>query len=128
MLPVVEIAPDNFDLVAQIADRVERKRNQDDHEFDRMRLMIDIISAVEADPKINLKTLLSFPDGSFFHDVAGIQKHIDRETGKMTDCFVPRCTREVEMTTCKTCSEEMPKGGQYGTCCSASCWRQAYVY
>lgn len=30
---------------------------------------------------------------SVYHDLFGIRKHIDRETGKLGDCFVPRYAR-----------------------------------
>jgi len=34
-----------------------------------------------------------FPDFDFMHDIHGISAHIDRETGKLTDCFCPRCAK-----------------------------------
>lgn len=35
--------------------------------------------------------LLAADDLTFIHDVAGIQRHVNRETGKLEHCFVPRC-------------------------------------
>jgi hypothetical protein len=34
-----------------------------------------------------------FPDFDFMHDINGISVHIDRETGELTDCFLPRCAK-----------------------------------
>lgn len=41
--------------------------------------------------ELDLERLLSFPDADFGHDVFGIRRYIDRDTGKLTDYFVPRC-------------------------------------
>lgn len=38
---------------------------------------------------LNLFSLLSEQD--FNHDTFGIRKHINRSTGVLEDCFVPRC-------------------------------------
>jgi hypothetical protein len=39
---------------------------------------------------LRLEELLVAPDFDFIHDFCGIQQHIDRATGEMGDCFVPR--------------------------------------
>jgi hypothetical protein len=40
---------------------------------------------------MDFETLLSAPDADFVHDVGGIHRYIDRTTGRLGDCFVPRC-------------------------------------
>lgn len=39
---------------------------------------------------LKLEALLSADEFNFAHDVFGIRRHIDRETGKIGGCFVPR--------------------------------------
>ena len=39
---------------------------------------------------LKLQELLGAPDFDFAHDAFGIYRHIDRETGKLGDCFLPR--------------------------------------
>lgn len=39
---------------------------------------------------LDLERLLNADDFNFAHDVFGIIRHINRETGQMMDCFVPR--------------------------------------
>ena len=39
---------------------------------------------------LKLHELLEADDFNFAHDAFGIRKHIDRTTGKLQDCFVPR--------------------------------------
>lgn len=36
-----------------------------------------------------------FATGQIAHDVGGIHRHIDRETGKIGGFFMPRCTKAV---------------------------------
>ncbi|KKL70522.1 hypothetical protein LCGC14_2104090 [marine sediment metagenome] len=39
---------------------------------------------------LKLVDLLKASEGDFLHDVLGINSHIDRSTGKLKDCFLPR--------------------------------------
>jgi hypothetical protein len=39
---------------------------------------------------LKLKELLEADDSNFMHDVLGIRRHINRKTGELEDCFVPR--------------------------------------
>lgn len=40
---------------------------------------------------LDFDKLLNVPDFDFMHDIAGITNCLDRETGKLKDCFLPRC-------------------------------------
>jgi len=40
--------------------------------------------------RLDLQSLMEFDDFNLLHDVCGISAHIDRSTGQLTDCFVPR--------------------------------------
>lgn len=42
---------------------------------------------------LDFQKLLDFPDFDFAHDLYGIRKHLDRVTGGLVGCFVPRCAR-----------------------------------
>lgn len=39
---------------------------------------------------LRLTALLEADNFNFAHDVLGIARHIDRETGELRDCFLPR--------------------------------------
>lgn len=39
---------------------------------------------------LKLTALLTADDSNFAHDVFGIQRHIDRASGKLQNCFLPR--------------------------------------
>ena len=58
----------------------------------RLDLMMDL-SATHALLPIDLVGLAEAEDYDLSHDVCGIVRHLDRETGVMGDCFVPRYAR-----------------------------------
>jgi len=39
---------------------------------------------------LGLDRIIIADDFNFVHDVFGIRAHLDRETGKLRDCFIPR--------------------------------------
>lgn len=42
---------------------------------------------------LNLEKLFGFPDFDFMHDITGINRHLDRNTGKLRGCFLPRSSK-----------------------------------
>jgi len=47
---------------------------------------------------LDFEKLLAAPDFDFIHDVLGIRRHLDRATGNLMDCFVPRCAKPEKPT------------------------------
>ncbi len=58
----------------------------------RLRLALDLAVVNEIIP-LDGEKLLHFPDFDFWHDIAGITRHLDRDRGVLTDFFVPRCAK-----------------------------------
>lgn len=50
------------------------------------------IAAVYSVVKLDLHKFKEFDDADFYHDIFGIMNHIDRETGELKYCFLPRCS------------------------------------
>lgn len=44
---------------------------------------------------LDLEKLNAFDNFNFAHDAFGISRHIDRTTGKLKNCFLPRCAVKV---------------------------------
>lgn len=43
---------------------------------------------------LDFERLARFDAFNFAHDVFGIDRHIDRDTGKLSNCFLPRCRKK----------------------------------
>ena len=57
---------------------------------DRMTLTMDLTATHANGCPLKLADLLAADRTNFIHDVFGIMRHIDRETGQLGNCFVPR--------------------------------------
>ena len=57
---------------------------------DVMDTIMDLEIVHENGCNIDLDGLLKANDGDFGHDVGGIRRHVNRSTGKLENCFVPR--------------------------------------
>lgn len=83
-----DVTKEEFQNIAKIADRAEElgimERSQ------RMTVMIDLQACHANDCKIDFERLLDAEPYDFSHDVVGISNHINRDTGKLENCFLPR--------------------------------------
>lgn len=77
-------------IIGKIANRAENYFVKNDFDVPKMALMMDIEAVHYNGCELRLKELLAADDANFIHDVMGIITKIDRETGELTDCFVPR--------------------------------------
>lgn len=76
----------------EIADRAEAS-GLVNARYPRMTLIMDL-SACHAQCPIDFAALAKADGFNFSHDVCGIARHMDRETGLLTDCFVPRFAKK----------------------------------
>jgi hypothetical protein len=58
-----------------------------------MALTMDITAVHANGNPLRLADLLAADDFNFTHDVYSIVRHIDRKSGQLGDCFVPRFSR-----------------------------------
>lgn len=81
---------EDFDLIVQIAKRAVKIAREFGVRYPQQMAVMDL-NAVHANAyALRLQELLAADDGNFAHDVFGIRRHLDRTTGKLRDCFVPR--------------------------------------
>lgn len=64
--------------------------------IDLISLAMDITAVHLNGCSLNLDDLLVAELGDFGHDVGGIARFIDRETGQLTECFNPRYACKAE--------------------------------
>lgn len=81
------------ETIIKIAKRAEEIAGKNQIEISsRMHIVMDIEATHCNGCRLKLDELLAFPDFDFVHDVWGIMRHLDRETGQLTNCFLPRCS------------------------------------
>lgn len=59
-------------------------------DYSKSTALMDIEAAHCNGCPLDLAGLLAADKGTFGHDVFGIRRHIDRNTGKLGGCFLPR--------------------------------------
>lgn len=80
------------DLIYAIVDRF-KEGYKSIVPFDRLSIIIDLVVTNANGNPIDFEKLLNARDEDFFHDVGGIIRYIDRTTGKLEECFSPRCSK-----------------------------------
>lgn len=58
--------------------------------LDLLAISMDITACHLNACPLRLVDLLAADDGNLAHDIGGIARHLDRETGDLRGCFVPR--------------------------------------
>ena len=61
---------------------------------DLLTTTMDIVAVHLNGCPLDLNELAAADDFSFIHDIEGIARHLDRATGRLQNCFVPRFARE----------------------------------
>src|SRR5688572_27000674 len=84
-----------MDLMSQIVDRARPMLEEINgpNWYPTHEILMDLDACNSNGCPIDLERLLAFDSRDFFHDVLGIRRHINRETGQLENCFMPRCAR-----------------------------------
>jgi len=81
-----DVSPAEFVMVREIVQRAVSELGCKD----RVSLEMDLCACHANGNPLRFSDLLHADRFNFAHDIYGIQRHIDRETGEMTDFFSPR--------------------------------------
>lgn len=73
--------------INKIYDRARKKLKINKTDF-----MMDIEATHCNGCPLNLNKLLDFPAFDFWHDIHGIAVNINKSTGELKNCFLPRCS------------------------------------
>ena len=84
-----EVPEGALEMIEQIVDRAKSLGCK--HPFDRTSAVMDLCATHANGCPMNFKKLRDADDFNLLHDVAGIYRHMDRSTGRLTKCFRPRC-------------------------------------
>lgn len=84
------------DLIDSIVDRAlhiidrDRRLTNPSPKAVRINLLMDVTACHANGNPLRLADLAEADDFDIMHDVGGISRHIDRNTGKLANCFLPR--------------------------------------
>ena len=81
---------DDAAIIQQIAERAFKVAQKAGIQADELGFSIDVTAVHCNGCPLDLDRLLAGPDVDFTHDVFGIWRHLNRETGKLEDFFLPR--------------------------------------
>lgn len=81
---------EDHDLIKCIVKRAVDLWWDHGHRLDVMKLTMDITACHANGCPLKLADLYVAKDADFTHDIGGIMRHIDRSTGHLGDCFLPR--------------------------------------
>lgn len=82
----------DFKLISKITARAVTMAREFNDEYDFMTASMDVNACHSSGCPLRLAALLAADDFTFAHDVFGIRRHINRETGQLENCFLPRLT------------------------------------
>ena len=82
-----------YDAIASIAQRATKLAARLGVIYPLRDAMMDLTATHANGMPIDLDGLATAPEADFGHDVFGIYRHLDRNTGRLMDCFVPRYRR-----------------------------------
>jgi hypothetical protein len=80
-------------LINDIADRayaIDLKHRAEGKARETLEYAMDITAVHANGCPLDLKRLLAADDFNFAHDVFGIERHLNRLTGQLENCFLPR--------------------------------------
>ena len=84
------ITKEEAETVFAIARRASHLASEFETRYDTQEAVMDVTAAHANGCPLDLCGLLAAGDADFGHDVFGIRRHIDRGTGGLRDCFLPR--------------------------------------
>jgi hypothetical protein len=79
-----------YELIIKIAKRANLIYRENGVLIDPVHIMMDLTATHLNGCPLKLQAMLDADDLNLMHDIAGIDRHLDRDTGKLTGCFDPR--------------------------------------
>lgn len=87
------VSREDHDLIEKIVARAFNSWNVGQSGTTRLELEMDLTACHANGCPLKLRELLAAEPYEFAHDVGGIHRHINRETGQLENCFLPRFAR-----------------------------------
>jgi hypothetical protein len=107
-------SPEDGQFITQIAARAVRMATKLGVTYDLRSWSMDVTAVHCNAVPLDLPKLLQAGEFDFAHDLLGIRRHLDRETGQLRECFLPRCALPM-CEHCKTNQAQCPIHGELAT-------------
>lgn len=92
-----DVSREEAEVISNIADRAIKLLAKMTKRWpSKMDVEMDITAVHRNVFPLRLTELLAADDGNFGHDVFGIMRYLDRSTGELSGCFVPRFAQRRE--------------------------------
>lgn len=86
--------PDDRELIVKICDRyVAYMKKEHNLKVRRPDIDMDVAATHLNGCPLDLKALLEFDDFNFVHDMTGMVRYLNRDSGQLEQLFLPRCAR-----------------------------------
>jgi len=86
-----DVTADEATIIEALAQRASKAAQQAGFRYTTIDASMDITACHANGTRLDLCKFLDFDDFNFAHDAFGIRRHINRKTGVVEDCFLPRC-------------------------------------
>jgi hypothetical protein len=90
-----DITREEYEVILAIADRAVPMYRAAGIGYGKLSIALDLEYAHQ-DVGIDLPRLLAADEATFAHDLLGIRQHLNHQTHKLENCFVPRTALEVK--------------------------------
>ncbi len=88
--PLKAMRDADMEIINKIAHRATHLYAKHDVACDKLTVVMDLTAAHFNGNKLRLPELLEADDFNFMHDIGGINRHLNRETYELENCFSPR--------------------------------------
>lgn len=88
-----KVSKEDQKIISQIVQRTLEMAAKYNIDYDRITAEMDITACHASGCPLDLAALLKADDYNFAHDVFGIRKDLNRDTGELINCFLPRFSK-----------------------------------
>lgn len=106
-----ELPPEDRRLVKRIAERYALISSK---EVDLLEIRMDLTACHNHGCKLDFEKLVEADNFTLVHDLIGIANHLDRETGKLKNYFLPRCALKRVAPKVKKNVQPLSRGSKKG--------------
>lgn len=100
------VKPEDRQVITEIAKRATALAAKHDGVYPMLEAQMDVTAAHANGMPLCLDRLLAADDFNFAHDVFGIRRHLNRQTGQLENFFVPRFASPERPVTRKRASSQ----------------------